>query len=102
MVSSKREYTSCEQNNVDSTEGIDSVAILDSTTLSICAACGKEGNSDEMNTHATNVRWSSIAMRRARRNTDQSIKRLAKEGWLNYMKRHYSKRLSQKSVQYAY
>ena len=51
MVSSIKERTSCEQNNVDSiTEGIDSVAILDSTTLSICAACGKEGNSDEMNT----------------------------------------------------
>ena len=51
MVSSIKERTSCEQNNVDSiTEGIDSVAILDSTTLSMCAACGKEGNSDDMNT----------------------------------------------------
>ena len=51
MVSSKKECTSCEQNNVDSiTESIDSVAVLDSTTLSMCAACGKEGNSDDMNT----------------------------------------------------
>ena len=36
--------TSCEQNN--NTEG-DSVAINDK---SICASCGKEGNSDDMNT----------------------------------------------------
>ena len=47
-ISSKKECTSCEQNNVDAvTEGIDSVAVLDDT--SICANCGKDGNSDDMN-----------------------------------------------------
>jgi len=46
--SSKKECTSCEQNNIDTiTEGIDSVALLDDT--STCANCGKEGNSDDMN-----------------------------------------------------
>jgi len=46
--SSKKECTSCEQNNVDTiTEGIDSVTVLDDT--SACANCGKEGNSNDMN-----------------------------------------------------
>ena len=46
---SKKECTSCEQNNVDDiTEGIDSMAIQ--KDMSTCAACGKEGNSDDMNT----------------------------------------------------
>ena len=49
MTSSKKECTSCEQNNVDAmTEGIESLAILDDKSK--CASCGKEGNSDEMNT----------------------------------------------------
>jgi len=49
IKSSKKECTSCEQNNIDTiTEGIDSIAILDDK--SICAACGKEGNSNNMNT----------------------------------------------------
>jgi len=49
MMSSKKECTSCEQNNVNNIiDGINAVAILDDT--SICAACGKEGNSDDMNT----------------------------------------------------
>ena len=49
ITSSKTECTSCEQNiNVDNiTEGINS-AVLDNTSL--CASCGKEGNSDNMNT----------------------------------------------------
>ena len=50
MVSSKKEYTSCEQNNnnVDNiTEGIDSIGVSD---MSTCANCGKEGNSTDMNT----------------------------------------------------
>ena len=47
-TSSKKVSTSCEQNNVDNiTKGIDSVAIRDDT--STCAACGKGGNSDDMN-----------------------------------------------------
>jgi len=47
--SSKKECISCEQNNVDNiTEVIDSVSILDDK--STCAACGKEGSSDDMNT----------------------------------------------------
>ena len=49
MVSKKEECTSHEQNNIDNiTEGIDSIAILDDK--SICASCGKEGNSNDMNT----------------------------------------------------
>ena len=49
MKSSKEECTSCEQNTVDNiTEGFNSVAISDVT--STCANCGKEGNSDDMNT----------------------------------------------------
>jgi len=49
MTSNKKECASCEQNNVDNiTEGIDSMAILNDT--SICAACGKEGDSNDMNT----------------------------------------------------
>jgi len=48
MTSGKKVSTSCEQNNVDSiTDGINKVAILDDT---ICAACGKEGKGDDMNT----------------------------------------------------
>jgi len=49
ITSNKKECTSyCEQNNVNTiTEGIDSLAILDN--ISKCAACGKEGNSDNMN-----------------------------------------------------
>ena len=40
--------TSCEQNEVNNiAEGIDGLAILDD--VSTCAACGKEGNSDDMN-----------------------------------------------------
>ena len=43
------ECTSCEQNNIDIiTEAIDSVAVRDD--VSKCASCGKEGNSDDMNT----------------------------------------------------
>jgi len=50
ITSSKNdECISCEQNNVDNiTEGIESVALLDD--MSMCANCGKEGNSDDMNT----------------------------------------------------
>ena len=48
ITSSKKVCTSCEQNNTDAiTEDIDSVAMDD---LSACANCGKEGNSDDMNT----------------------------------------------------
>ena len=48
MLSSKKECISCVQNNTDNiTEGIESVALQDICT---CANCGKEGNSDEMNT----------------------------------------------------
>jgi len=46
---SKKECTSCEQNNVDNiSEGINSLSILHST--STCANCGKVDNSDDMNT----------------------------------------------------
>jgi len=49
MTSGKKECTSYEQNNVDNlTENFNSVSILDNK--STCAACGKEGNSDNMNT----------------------------------------------------
>ena len=49
MKSNKKECTSCEQTDVKNiTEGIDSVAIQDD--ISTCAACGKEGDSDDMNT----------------------------------------------------
>ena len=48
-TSSKKECTSCEQNNVDNiTEGVDNV-VLDNN-VSACASCGKEGNNDDMNT----------------------------------------------------
>jgi len=49
MKSNEKECTSCEQTNLNNiTEGIDSVAIKDD--ISMCAACGEEGNSDDMNT----------------------------------------------------
>jgi len=48
ITSNKEECISCGQNNVDDiTEGIDSMGVSD---MSTCAACGKEGNSDDMNT----------------------------------------------------
>jgi len=48
MISSKKECTSCDQNNVENiTEDFSSMAILDN--MSTCASCGKEGNSDDMN-----------------------------------------------------
>jgi len=49
-TSNKKECTSCEQKNIDNiTEGINcSVAILDND-VSMCACCGKEGNSEDMN-----------------------------------------------------
>jgi len=50
ITSSKKECTLCEQNNVDDiTEGIDSIMAVQKD-MSTCAACGKEGNSDDMNT----------------------------------------------------
>jgi len=50
MASSKKECTSCDQNdNIDNiTKGIDSMALL--TDMSKCASCGKEGNGGDMNT----------------------------------------------------
>ena len=49
IISSKKECTSCEQNNVDNiTERVEKVAILGNTSK--CACCGKEGNNDNMNT----------------------------------------------------
>ena len=49
IISSKNECTSCEQNNVDNIiEDVNSMAIL--SDISICASCGREGNSDDMNT----------------------------------------------------
>ena len=50
MISSKKEEcSSCEQNNFDNiTEGFNSMAIRND--ISTCANCGKEGNSEEMNT----------------------------------------------------
>ena len=47
IKSNKKECTSCEQKNDGIIEGIDSV-VLDN--MSTCACCGKEGNSDDMNT----------------------------------------------------
>jgi len=49
VTSSKKECTSCEQNNNEEniTDGINSISIRDDTSK--CAACGKEGNSDDMN-----------------------------------------------------
>ena len=45
---SKKECTSCEQNNINNiTKGIDRVDIL--SVMSTCACCGKDGNSDDMN-----------------------------------------------------
>ena len=50
MTSSKvKGCTSCDQNSVDTiTKGISNIAILND--MSTCACCGKEGNSDDMNT----------------------------------------------------
>jgi len=47
-TSKKEECTSCEQNNVDYITEENSVVMLD--VKSECANCGKEGNSDDMNT----------------------------------------------------
>jgi len=47
LLASKKECTSCEQNNIDNiTEGINGMGVSDTST---CASCGKEGNSDDMN-----------------------------------------------------
>ena len=43
-----KECTSCEQNNI--TEGIEGVALKDTTSVCACASCGKKGDSDNMNT----------------------------------------------------
>jgi len=50
ISSSRKECTSCEQNNNvdDITEGINSIAVLDDVTT--CANCGKEGKDSDMNT----------------------------------------------------
>jgi len=51
ISNTNKECTSCEQNNynVDNiTDGINNVVVLDDK--STCAACGKEGNSSDMNT----------------------------------------------------
>jgi len=49
ISTSRKECTSCEQNNVDDiTEGITSLAVLDDVTA--CASCGKEGKDSDMNT----------------------------------------------------
>ena len=49
MISNTNACTSCEQNNVDNiTEGITSMNVL--ADMTECFNCGKEGNSDEMNT----------------------------------------------------
>ena len=49
ITPNEKEFTSCEQNDTDAiTENFNSMAILDS--ISICASCSKEGNSDDMNT----------------------------------------------------
>jgi len=49
-TANKEECTSCEQsNNLDNiTEGIDSVVL--NNVMFACASCGKEGNSEDMNT----------------------------------------------------
>jgi len=48
ITSIKKERTSCEQNTIDNiTEDINSLAVLDDK--SVCANCGKEGNSNNMN-----------------------------------------------------
>ena len=68
-TSNTKECISCEQNNDvnNITEGIDSVAILDST--STCANCGKEGNSDNMNTcnKCKSVRYCNAACKKKHR-----------------------------------
>ena len=47
MISSKKECTSCEQNNVDNiTEGIESIVL---EIMSTCASCGKEGANNVCN-----------------------------------------------------
>ena len=48
ITSTKKECTSCEQNTDTITEGFNSVTIRND--MSTCACCGKEGNSDDMNT----------------------------------------------------
>jgi len=49
MTSSKKECTSCDQNSFDTiTKGISNIAIL--VDMSTCANCGKESNSNDMNT----------------------------------------------------
>jgi len=45
ITSNEKEFTSIEQTI---TENFNSLAILDN--MSVCASCGKEGNSDDMNT----------------------------------------------------
>ena len=90
MIASKKECTSCEQNNVDTiTEGIDSVAILNDT--SICAACGKEGNSSDMNTcnKCKMVKYCNAACKKKHRSKH---KKSVIDEWLNYMTKSCSKR----------
>ena len=77
MTSNKEECISCEQNNLDNiTESIDSIAIHDD--VSTCANCGKEGNSDDMNTcnKCKEVKYCNAACKKKHRKkgTNQSRK----------------------------
>ena len=56
-----------------------------------------------ISTHATSVRWSSIAMQHVKRNIDQSIRNRVRNVLQNYTMKNYSKstRLV-KNVQYAF
>ena len=98
---STKECTSSEQNNVDTiTDGIDRVALLDN--VSTCACCGKEGNSDDMNTCNKCKMVKYCATQHAKRNTEQNIKRPVREEWRSYMMNNYSKKSSVRSVQSVY
>ena len=62
-------------SSTDNAENIDDVTI--------CAACGKEGEEDNMNI-CISVRWFTIAMLPARRSINPSIRRSVKGAWWSY------------------
>jgi len=74
MISSKKECTSSEHSSVDNiAEDFDSVAILNDT--SICACCGKNGNSSDMNTcnKCKEVKYCNAACKKKHRSKHKKI-----------------------------
>ena len=70
IMSNTKVNTSCAQNNIDTiTKGVDSMAMAIQKYMTACAACGKVGNSDDMNTcnKCKEVRYCNAACKKKHR-----------------------------------